>query len=215
MISFKKHFRFFAVLSLLFAALPSYAGGSVSSLFELLSGGFDLSKAKNHSEFLAMEQEMIAGKKFDLWGVALFSGSDLVSSIIKKVTHSKTSHIGILLKDELGEIYCMEATGSASQILKQHMAPRVQIDVFETVLNNYGGGVSTRQFIFEEGKRPDVQKVTDLVNKYLDAPYEKSFSSLLKSPSRSNKKEDTSSLFCSELAALFLKELGYLPSFLP
>ncbi len=59
-------------------------------------------------------------EKYNLIGVALFSGKDPFSYAIKKLTHSKISHLGVILSDAQNENrwYCFESTGTAGEVLR-------------------------------------------------------------------------------------------------
>jgi len=67
----------------------------------------------------AMDERIVENKKYNLVGVGLFSGSDLVSNTVKCLTNSSKSHVGVILSDLENENqwYCFESTGSKSEVL--------------------------------------------------------------------------------------------------
>ncbi|RZI46413.1 hypothetical protein [Candidatus Finniella inopinata] len=136
------------------------------------------------------------------------------SKAIEKYLHSTYSHIGIILKRlEDNQLLCFESTGSTSQVLSG-IFPQVQINPLATSLMQQSlSKAVTRDFIFD--KQPTSDDVQKFVQKYLGINYEENIVSILKSKSRSNKTGDDSSLFCSELVALMLQQLGYLSTELP
>ncbi|AIK95886.1 hypothetical protein [Candidatus Odyssella acanthamoebae] len=161
-------------------------------------------------EFVAQQKEMIEGKKLKLWGIALFSGTDLFSYGIKIVTESKWSHVGMVLIDEAEQKYSYESTGSAEEILYQGVLPQVQIRLWEDVVKGYEGKISTRQFKFTDAMRNDLSMTQPYVYNRIGLSYEKKLDELLKAVVRANKKAGVNSVFCSEEVAHFLIHLNYL-----
>jgi hypothetical protein len=165
---------------------------------------------KSKEEFVAQQREMIEGKKLKLWGIALFSGSDLFSYGIKIVTESKWSHVGMVLVDEVGQKYSYESTGSAEEILYQGVLPEVQIHLWEDVVKGYEGKISIRQFKFTNVTQNDPAVIQSYVYNRIGLSYEKKLDELLKAIVRGNKKAGVKSVFCSEEVAHFLIHLNYL-----
>ena len=64
--------------------------------------------------------------------------------------------------------------------------------------------------IYDDGRIPNSEFLKDVVNKYINRPYEKHMSELFLAAFKENSSEDQRSLFCSELTALVLQELGLL-----
>ncbi|MBW8309527.1 MAG: hypothetical protein K0M45_07845 [Candidatus Paracaedibacteraceae bacterium] len=102
--------------------------------------------------------------QYHLRGIALFSGTDLVSGVIKGVTHSHISHVGIILSDvnDKDQWYCFESTGSASEVLKGSY-PHVRITPWDIVAQEYSGDISCRLFNFNDVNQPDPRDVTNFV----------------------------------------------------
>jgi hypothetical protein len=169
-----------------------------------------VSQPSSRGKIVDKELALFKGRSLTLWGVALFAGTDPVSKTIKIVTASKWSHVGLVLSDERGDRYCFESTGSLEEIIYKGMLPQVQIHKWEEVVKSYSGQVATRKFIFEKGAEPDPSIVTNLVIRLLGTPYETNLRALIKAIRRENTIETPSSLFCSELNAQCLMELGYL-----
>ena len=77
-------------------------------------------------------------QKYNLTGIALFSGKDVPSSVIKRLTMSHVSHVGIILSDadDENEWYCFESTGSESEVIKGQY-PHVRITPWDTLASDY------------------------------------------------------------------------------
>lgn len=164
--------------------------------------------------FIKEQRDLIKGKKFTLAGVLTFRSHDLPGKIITKLTHSDWSHSGLLVRDEEGNEYCFESTGSAGQIF-QGMLPQVQIHRLQDIVASYAGEVGRRN-IMDDGMGGFVQntaRTTELVWDWLGVSYEKRPLELLSAIKEWNKfhKGSEMSLFCSEMTALMLQQLGYLP----
>jgi hypothetical protein len=161
------------------------------------------------SVFVETENELIKGKKLTLWGVSLFAGSEIFSEIIRTATGSSWSHVGLILTDESDTLYSFESTGSFEDILRG-VLPQVQIHLWNDVVARYSGAIASRQFAFEEGYKPDSNAVVPMVSGLIGKPYETDLTSLIKALKRDNSVEAPQSIFCSELTAKCLIDLGYL-----
>jgi hypothetical protein len=160
-------------------------------------------------DFIDRQKELITDKQLSLWGVGLFSGTDVFSTAIKAVTMSKTSHVGMILVDQNGTKYSYESTGSAGDVL-QGITPQVQIHLWDDVVHNYGGRIDQRQFIFTEPERNDSSVISPYVYGRIGMPYEKDIVNLVSSIIRGNSKGTPNSVFCSEETARLLMHLKYL-----
>lgn len=174
---------------------------------QLLAGDPYLGGAQE--DFVDKQKELIADKKLSLWGVGLFSGTDVFSTAIKAVTMSKTSHVGMILIDQDGTKYSYESTGSAGDVL-QGITPQVQIHLWDDVVHNYSGGIDQRQFTFTEPARNDPNIISPYVYGRIGMPYEKNIVDLVSSIVRGNREGTPDSVFCSEETARFLMHLKYL-----
>jgi hypothetical protein len=149
--------------------------------------------------------------RYNLVGVALFSGTDLVSKTIKKVTHSKISHVGVILADARDENkwYCFESTGTPDEVLHGYY-PHVRVTPWEDTVEEYDGKVSYRLAVFEDRDRTDSRAVTQFVEEYDGKSYTKNPLKLFRALFRKNKEstsEPLNTVFCSELAAKMLMNL--------
>ncbi len=167
---------------------------------------------RSQDNFVAQQKELISGKLLSLWGVGLFSGTDIFSSAIKVITSSDVSHVGLILADEDGTKYSYESTGSASDILVKHVLPQVQIHLWDDVVNNYSGKIWQRQFTFTEPEKNDPAVISPYVLGRIGMPYEKSIVDLISAVTRGNTEGTPDSVFCSEETARFLLTLKYLDS---
>jgi hypothetical protein len=163
------------------------------------------------SPFAERERALLRGRTFSIDGIALFAGTDPFSKAIKKCTASAWSHVGLIVRDERGQKYCFESTGSATDILKEHVLPQAQIHRWEDIIRNYDGVVAERAFTFSTSATSVVKDATSFVCKNVGKPYEQSFQTLFASIKRGNKSDDLTSVFCSELVAECLIEAGILP----
>lgn len=145
----------------------------------------------------------------DLWvhGVILFSGTDPFSILIRNLTNSKYSHVGLLLKNKDGVCYCFESTGSTEEVLFEGKLPCVRLTEWSSVKNSYAGSIQVRYVV---GKN-DIS-ISAFIYRYLGVQYEKHLSTLIRSLFRANKSQNGDSFFCSELVALALQEIGFLRS---
>jgi len=157
--------------------------------------------------------------QYNLIGVALFSGNDLVSQAIKAHTHSDTSHIGLILSDvnDDDKWYSFEATGSAKKVLQGRL-PKVRLKEWDKVVEKYNGHVQYRLLVFEGQERTDAARVTNFVDVYNGKPFTRNPLRLFWAAERSNPEptsEPLKTVFCSELAAKMLIDMEILQSKTP
>lgn len=155
--------------------------------------------ARSNSDFLRIEKNLISDvNDLQFWGIGLFKSHDIFGNGICRLTASKWSHIGVILKSKSHQTkYIFESTGNPSDILKG-IKPQVQIHAWDEQVSAYNGNVAMRKFLFNQGK-PDAISVKDYVLKNLGKPYEKDIWRLLHSLQQDNLVEDNTSMFCSEL----------------
>jgi hypothetical protein len=177
--------------------------------------GMSATPTKDEPAYITRQRRLIDGKKFTIDSVALFSGTDIFSDGIRLATGSPWSHVGLVLADQMGGLYCFESTGSPDEIVHEGMFPQVQIDSWDHVVKRYSGVVATRKFIVERDtwNKEKSEDLTGFVKRELGVPYEKNMGSLLKAITGTNNdtSASTNSLFCSELTALTLMRVGHLP----
>jgi len=194
-------------------ALTSLAFLMLGSLPIKASDVFDEDNAKGHP-YTLLSQETGEEKKYNLVGVALFSGTDPFSYGIKVVTGSKVSHVGVILADADDENtwYCFESTGSASEVL-QGKYPHVRTTLWDKVVTEYDGKISYRLLVFEDQDRTEAKRVTKFVEDYDHKSYTKNPFRLLMALFRANTESRSKILktaFCSELTAKMLMDMGIL-----
>ena len=105
---------------------------------------FATASLKNNS--VGDPDESAKDSKYNLIGVALFSGDSFTSHAIKTATHSNVSHIGIILSDinDKDKLYCFESIKSGvriipwdSEVSDYHgkISYRLLLDVNESITN--------------------------------------------------------------------------------
>lgn len=154
--------------------------------------------------------------------VVLFSGKGFFSRAIKLFSHSKWSHVGIVVKiEDFDLVLLWESTGlsKVEDIIDGKRKKGVQTVALSDRLETYKGDISVRQLngvVAQDG----MDKLRDLRKLLKNRPYEKGHSELVRSlvdiggPLCENA-EDLSSVFCSELVAESLQEMGVIDERLP
>ncbi|OJX04032.1 MAG: hypothetical protein BGO76_06345 [Caedibacter sp. 38-128] len=192
-------------------ALTSLAFLMLGSSSLKASDTFDDDLVKK-TPYTVLHQETQKDQQYNIVGVALFSGTDPISSLIKVVTRSKISHVGIILADANDENkwYCFESTGSASEVL-QGKYPHVRTTAWDKVVTEYDGKISYRLLVFEDRDRTDTRLVTGFVEDYNHKSYTKNPLRLLKALFKVNTESRSKCLktaFCSELTSKMLMDMG-------
>ncbi len=149
--------------------------------------------------------------------LALCEGTATVSDVIELGTVSKWSHIAMIFCNpddikctakELKKInksnwFCLEANlDQAGNDV--HLIPW---NTFEEI-EKEAAAVVIRPFIYDDST-PTYEQLK-VINEYIGIPYEKFITELVGAAFRANTAENHQSLFCSELVALTLQELGLL-----
>lgn len=158
--------------------------------------------------------------------IILFSGEGITSNLIKIITVSKYSHVGMVVDCGAGinkELCLFEASGPFSFINKT--IGKTRIIPLDEALNKYKGEAWFRSLRFSLSQYK-TELLNSLVLRYLGKPYEENMLELLKSaidlpdwmlriPLLGNllkkisiNKENRSSLFCSELVSFIFEELN-------
>jgi hypothetical protein len=98
--------------------------------------------------------------------------------------------------------FCLEANGTAGQVLTG-IRPHVQIRALHPVVDGYDGNVYVRKLF----AGLELEKTREFMMAHLGRPYEgfRTFLDLARAPISANLVEDTSRLFCSEMAALLYR----------
>ncbi len=147
--------------------------------------------------------------------IVLFGGKSFVSWLIKKITKNKYSHIGMVLKIEGFDFVALweSTTLNNTPDIFQKKRKGVQIIQLSNRIENYKGRVAIRLLGGYDFTEKDNEIISELRREINDKPYEKNLWSLAKSAIDlsffgKNKKQDLSSVFCSELVAEAYMRLG-------
>ncbi|MBF0271338.1 MAG: hypothetical protein HQL98_04550 [Magnetococcales bacterium] len=161
--------------------------------------------------------------------ILLFSGRGPTSWMIRLGEWSKWSHVGMVIKNDIG-LFSWEST-TLSNIKdasdgKEKMG--VQIVSLSERIKRYDGEIAYRSLAIPKGIKIEEEETTgdgitrgmekklwEIRQQLRDRPYEKHKLELIKSlidvlPGSTNK-EDLSSVFCSELVAEAYQSMGLLP----
>lgn len=148
--------------------------------------------------------------------IVLFSGTGMISTVIKWATRSPWSHVGmIVVADDLDMLILWESTtlSKVKDVRSDTVKQGVQVVALSERINSYDGKVAVRKLegaCVGAGRMKELQKFRAEVK---DRTYEESKIELAKSaydgPFGHNE-EDLSSLFCSELIAEGYQRMGLL-----
>ncbi|NCQ67490.1 MAG: hypothetical protein GW748_07070 [Alphaproteobacteria bacterium] len=183
--------------------------------YGLLVVGFTLSSTLSLFASAELTQGQIEEMDFQMHGVALFSGTDPFSVGIKIATESPYSHVGILLHEASADVsdltswYCFESTGSAGEVLSGTL-PHTRVTPWAHVSTQYPGGVTSR--LLRSKEEPDVTTVTQFIRENNGKAYENNIGELLNALTDGNEKPNTETVFCSELTAELMQQLGIIDS---
>lgn len=150
-------------------------------------------------------ENVLEDKKYNLVGVALFSGNDFASRSIKSLTDSNISHVGLILAEQNNENkwYCFESTGAASEVLRGEY-PHVRLTPWPKVVREYDGTVSYRLLVYLNANRTSPDWVSGFVEDYNGKPYTKNPLKLVRALYGTNSHSNSpvlETVFCSELTA--------------
>lgn len=147
--------------------------------------------------------------------IVLFSGKYPRSWVIRGLTRSPWSHVGMVyLMPEHEQVHVWESTKPPKGRNPSELRNGVQLSLLSNRVRNYNGSLAIRRL---RGVSLSSENLDDLkkLRKELDGkPYEEDlwelFSSAYEGPFGENDEEDLSSLFCSELVAEAYQCLGLL-----
>ena len=148
--------------------------------------------------------------------ILLFQGRGLISRAIQAVTGSPWSHVALALRlADQDWVLCYESTtlSDIPDLVTGSRVKGVQAVPLSQRLAAYGGSVAWRPV---EGRRypDDETQAVDFLRRYRGVPYERNqvelLCSALDATELGRNQPDASSVFCSELAALLLREVGVL-----
>jgi hypothetical protein len=153
--------------------------------------------------------------------IILFSGNNAISHVIKLLTQSKWSHIGMALRlPELDTIFLWEASSllNLQDAIEGKAFRGVKLVPIRDRLKEFNGVVAIRHLIgidFDEPANTKAkQKLMQFRKKVRIRPYEKDKIDLMRDAldgSFSEKFENYSSLYCTEIVAEAYQKLGLLP----
>ncbi len=147
--------------------------------------------------------------------IVLFSGKGGISTGIKWFTHSRWSHVGMVLRlPEWDAVLLWESTtlGNLTDVESGREHKGVQLVPLSERIHKYQGEASIRLLDIE--RTPEMLKELSLLRSEVKGrPYEKDKIELFKAaydgPFGANR-EDLSSLFCSEMVAEAYQRMGLL-----
>jgi len=150
--------------------------------------------------------------------ILLFSADGLYSNVVKSFTRSKWSHVAMIINNAQHDrlaIWESNSEKDAQDLLTGNYEEGVRLVCFNERINAFNGKVSVRRLEGALLNEQLIEALDHLMVRVMNKPYEKSKAQLLGAVPKShligNKKEDLSSLFCSELIAEAYQELGLLP----
>jgi hypothetical protein len=157
--------------------------------------------------------------RLSLEGIALFNGHSYVSYTIKASPLSNWSHTGLWIRDTRYNLddrngwYVFESLVDPS---RTGFAASSAAEAYNVRLASWNHDVrssddiSLRHFHYERGKKPRSRALKLVVKKYIGRPYEQNLLELADGLLGANTRENAHSIFCSELNALVLQDLGLL-----
>ncbi len=147
-----------AVLTSLAFLMMSTLPGQALDCNDYNNGGQYYPAAGQMTAGQAFQSEQFNSQQYQLRGIALFSGTDPVSEIIKGVTHSTISHVGIILSDvnNKDQWYCFESTGSAHEVLRGSY-PHVRITPW-SIVTGTASREEYKQYKKDHGEKIMVKK---------------------------------------------------------
>jgi len=154
-------------------------------------------------------------EKLKTGDIVLFGGKGKISSIIKYLTRSKWSHVGIVYRPSSDLVLLWESTNTDSieDIESGKARKGVQLIPLSTRIKEYDGIVSVR-FLSTTITGEMLHKLQTFRNEVRGRLYESSLLELIKSVYDGiwgANEEDLSSLFCSELVAESWQRMALLP----
>ena len=147
--------------------------------------------------------------------LVLFSGKRVMSAVIKAVTRSRWSHVGMVFNfPEYDFVTVWESTihGEVRDVSSGHLKKGVQLVPLSNRVHRYNGRIAIRHL----SKPIPKEKIDDLNTLRLelrDRPYEKDRMELAKAAYdgiAGKNEEDLTSVFCSELVAEAYQRAGLL-----
>lgn len=150
--------------------------------------------------------------------IVLFSGNGFISKMIKWITNSEWSHIGIVINiEEYDFVTVLESTtlSNLPDLQTGEYVKGVQLVPLSARIAKYDGKIAVRQLIRSDDGSVDTRSLMDFRREIIGRKYESSEAELIKSATIGTNEEDLGSLFCSELVAECYQRMGVLTEHKP
>lgn len=149
--------------------------------------------------------------------IVLYGGDTPQCVRLKKLMRSRWSHVGLVLRpDPEGEPLLWEATGTPGMpdLVDGTNEGGVQLVRLEEWIARYGGDIAVRRLMVDRSLEME-QAFRAFFTKVHGRPYERTHTQAIRAPFAGfllrNRREDLSTLFCSELVAAAYQRVGLLP----
>lgn len=159
----------------------------------------------------------------DTGDVVLMGGRGIVSTVIKAITASPYSHVGMIVRmpDPSSPVFIFESTimSTAKDVDAGEVLAGVSMVTASGRLDGFEGEIRIRQLLGSASPARRYDVAMSLRSELRGRPYQQIgmgelFKSAYDGPFGHNF-QDLSSVFCSELVGEYLKRLGALPDTLP
>jgi len=144
--------------------------------------------------------------------ILLFAGKGFISQVIKRMTGSPWSHVGMVYRPAEDVVLCWESTTLTK--VKDEYAGRpvkgVQLVQLSARVGTYDGAIAWRRLITPRSPAT-LAEIDRLRHELAGRPYEEDVLDLVRAALRRNDVEDAQTLFCSELVATVYRAVGWLP----
>jgi len=153
--------------------------------------------------------------------IVLFSGTCLVSRLIRLVTRSKWSHIGMIIIDPAYPIPLIYESSHGTNLIGLDLKRKtagVQLLLLRDRISTFKGDMVVRRLLDHDITAEDRASLLSLRKELIGVPFERNTWEMMSSAVKSryfNHEEDLSSVFCSELVAECYKVLELLGHDLP
>lgn len=145
--------------------------------------------------------------------IVLFSGKGLFSTIIKAVTLSKWSHVGMIIREPISDMVLIIESTTLNKGKRG-----VQISSYSERVKNYKGVVGVRQLLGFKADEETLKRISRCRRKLQNKDYEESYWELLLAVvdlGIFENKENLNTIFCSELVTEFYQAMGIIPNDTP
>jgi len=160
--------------------------------------------------------------------IVLFSGKGVFSNIIKTVTQSSITHVGVIIRLNicLQGVFVFESTNSFDDGIPNYLGGKsgkkngTRLVLLYDLIEKYNGEyIYIRQLTLDIKRIPNMivyeSKILQFLNRVKDRLYENNIKEFFKSiygGTNRRTKRDNQYLFCSEAVVLFLQYMGILGS---